>query len=381
MPVRALCGLGALAALAALGACAGASPAQPTGEPRPSASFDAVGDEVAAPRATFVGEAGQPGWEAWRLDREDVPALDLFVARDEQTRPLLVLLQGSGCVPLFFTTPEGGGHSLLFMDAVLAGDLGVHVAAIEKRGVTAFGPLPDGQPGTGLGCSEAYLEGLAKPARVRDVVDAVNALAEEPWVDGVIVAGHSEGASVASGAARILGERIEAAGLFSSAGPSQLADFVLAAHRDGDANHVRGRFGEVLFLTDPEARGTYRGHGVERWRTFAVESTPLDDLRSAPVPVFVAHGTADESSAVESADVFVVELLREGPRRPVFYVRIQGADHNLRGEGGDDFRPFVLHRFLEWALADDRPRTVLVGPPFESAQGYAPGREDPQGVR
>jgi pimeloyl-ACP methyl ester carboxylesterase len=331
----------------------------------------AGGEDATPDRRVHIEPAGEAlpdwgdltsPWERWHLERDDAPALEVFVARDETPRPLVVLLQGSGCVPLFFETPGGAGASLLFWREVAGGDHPVHFAAVEKRGVASFGPPPQGQPGTMEGCSQAYVEGAVKPERVADVVDVVSALGDEPWVDGVLVAGHSEGAAVASGVAEVLGERLVAVGLFSAAGPSQLVDFVVYAHRSGEADRVRDTFDDILTLTDPQAEGAWRGHDISRWQTFAVDTSPLEELRGKSVPVFVVHGSADESSPVESADAFVVELLREGPERPVFYLRLQEVGHGLIARGDENLRSLVLRRFISWALSESNARGVEVWP-------------------
>jgi hypothetical protein len=147
-----------------------------------------------------------------------------------------------------------------------------------------------------------------------------------------------------------------------------LVDFVVYAHRTGKPEAVREAFADIQKVIDPATRGSWHGHSLERWRSFAVESTPLDEIRSCAVPTFVADGSRDSNSPVESADTFVVELLRSDPRRGVFYWRVHEADLGFSTPGGESYTAQVLDRFLEWALSPKKGRGVIVGPPFEVAR-------------
>jgi hypothetical protein len=73
-------------------------------------------------------------WEAWRLRRAERPPLDVFFAHTSEPKPLVVLLQGSGCAPLL-AIAEGGRlrmSSLLVQPEDLAAD--VHLMAVEQVG-------------------------------------------------------------------------------------------------------------------------------------------------------------------------------------------------------------------------------------------------------
>jgi pimeloyl-ACP methyl ester carboxylesterase len=282
--------------------------------------------------------------------------------KDETPRPLLVVLAGSGCTPLFFHLEREGhrltGTRLTFALSLMGNHVGLHVATVEKVGVRSF----ELYSGDGMSdCSEEYERHVAKPERVRAVADAVAALAAEPWVTQVVLVGHSEGADVAAGVARLLGEKqLTAVGIMAGAGPSQLFDHVLFARRDAEAGGVQEAFKDVLRITDPAEEGRWNGHSLTRWRSYAVDATPLEDLRASRVPVFIAHGTEDESVPIESADLLAIELLRDRSR-PVFYLYLPGHDHGFRGPERTDNARAVLDRFLAWALAPVKQTAVQEG--------------------
>jgi pimeloyl-ACP methyl ester carboxylesterase len=339
--------------------------------PPRSSNADSVATSA---RIVFVAQTPWAPWEHWRLERASDPALDVFLAHDSTKRPLVVLLQGSGCGPLFFLSDTGSGEqkrasSLFFGKAAEARLDRAHFVAIEKHGVRSFGPF-HARDKERPQCSERYEARVDKPSRVRDVVDVIDALTKLPWVGPVLVAGHSEGADLATGVALALGQRLEAVGLFSSAGPSQLVDFAVYAHRTGDSDTIRETFVEIQHVIDAkeEAAQFWRGHSMRRWRSYAIDSTPLDEMRACGVPTFVAHGSRDTNSPVESADMFVVELMRTNPSRPIYYIRVQDADHGFQLPGGENHKDFVFDEFLNWGLSRQKNRRVLVGPPFQAAR-------------
>jgi len=315
--------------------------------------------------AMRVGPTAWDPWELWHVARPSRPRLDVFAVHDAQKRPVVVLLQGSGCQPLFSVSSNADGPrtSTLFFDAAVKDRVArVHFVAVEKRGVVSFrAPPKDDEEPT---CSPEYEAGVARSERVADIVDTIEALSRQPWAGPVLVAGHSEGADLAASVGHALGTKVAAVGLFSSAGPSQLFDMVLAAHRTGKTEAIREAFSDVQRVIDPQSTGRWRGHSMVRWKSYAVESSPLDEMRASDVPVFVAHGSRDATSPVESADLFVVELLRANVARSVAYVRVEDADHLLRSPSGEKFGPSILDRFLNWALSPSKARGVVLGPPF-----------------
>ena len=312
-------------------------------------------------RAESLGSSPLASLELWQVRRGTEPPLDVYLARAEGTRPLVVFVQGSRVVPLFELVASDGGETTLrsalpfdISDLVSARPLPFHVAFLERRGLRSF----DAAAATAGEAPENASPGVSKPDRVSDVADAVSALAAETWVSEVLLVGHSEGADVAAGVTKVLGPRIAAVALLAGAGPSQLFDFVAAARRKADDEGVRRTFEEILWLTSPAASGDYRGLPVERWTSFALDSTPLDDLQDCTVPVFVAHGTDDDAASIEGAEVFVVELMRRNGGRPVFYLVLPELNHRFVGRLADD-RAGELPRVGRWRAGQQPPSAGL----------------------
>ncbi len=100
------------------------------------------------------------------------------------------------------------------------------------------------------------------------------------------------------------------------------------------------------------------GFPADRFRTYAIDSTPLEDLAVGAVPVFVAQGTADRNSAPESADAMVVELLRRDHARAIRYLVLEGLDHGFHDERGNAHAEEVLAEFVRWSTSTSRGRSV-----------------------
>src|SRR5690606_17752504 len=179
--------------------------AHPTPPATPAAAASSSPGGPRAPRRAPAPDLVQaptalPPWSRVDVARPDAPTVTAYVAHDNHPKPLLVLLQGSNCIPLFATRrradgSEGRVSSNLWggvEDALLPK---VHLVLVERVGVESFGPPipPEAWPPARVtdACAERTYD---KALRVRDVADVIEALANRPWTTGVWIAGHSEGA-------------------------------------------------------------------------------------------------------------------------------------------------------------------------------------------
>ncbi len=323
---------------------------------RPSALPEAKGPPSA--EVTRVGPvAGLPPFiEHWKLIRPERSGasaqVDLYLSRDDEKRPLVLLLHGSGCEPLFHFSANGGRRglrsALLHFPLMMEQPRRAHFLAVEKRGVRSF-------TSENATCSAEWeTDGAKKGSRVEDAVDAIEALSREPWVSSVLVVGHSEGAQVAAGVAGVLDTKLQAVALLGGASAGQLYDFVAQARREAGPEAVDRAFADIArFAQGPLPEGQFLGLPEVRWRSFAWESTPLEDLRGSRLPVFVGHGEADRASALASADLFVAELLRQRGPHPLRYEVYPGHDHvfSPAGGGGPNQTKRVFDRFFAWATS------------------------------
>lgn len=265
-------------------------------------------------------------------------------------------------------TVDGSGvfrDTTLFQDVVAARRQTFHFAIVEKRGVEPLrlsaGMTRDERVAAfervQRPCSAQFDREVTKEARVDDVSTVAEVLSREPWVDRVILLGHSEGTHVATGV--LAGARrvpIAAAGLFASAGP--LRHFAGYAAQGPNPDRLRGLIDEIQMLQMAPDDARHDGLPVRRWRTFWLDSTPIDDVRQSQVPLFVAQGTRDGTTL--AADLFVLEALRQQPTRPVRYVVVTGGDHAFETKSKGSRVGELFIDFVNWLGASEQRTSIHV---------------------
>lgn len=294
--------------------------------------------EASAADARFVSASPKPGWDVWEV-REGESAVTVHVRKDERPLPLVVFAAGSHCLPVFFYTEGPGGRrerGMLPFDIDEARkQADFQLAVVERKNLQSFVVINDVKQSDR--CTEEH-GGVRKEERARHMAMAAKAFRGLPWVSSVLLAGHSEGADVASGALRFVAQGdVDAIGFFASGGVTQFFDLVMRGRRKGDGAAAQRAFDDLLAMTGDKPPADFEGFPRERFLTFAVDSTPLDELAASKVPLFVALGTRDHNSAPESTDAMVAELLRRDRSRPLHYLVLDGLDHGFNDASGKSF--------------------------------------------
>ena len=323
---------------------------------------------LSTPRLELVAERNTltRSWFEYRISSAG-RVTTVYIAHDRQPKPVVFLLQGSACYPLFTVEADDSYRpTIVFQDALAPALNRVHLAMIEHPGVERVrfsSGMTQAQKEelferTGRDCSTEYLKNRVKRVRVEDVVGALEAVASEPWAVGFVLAGHSEGTHVATGVLRFDGTvEIETAGLFASTGPTPF--WGSYARRGGDDRTAfQEAFDRIRMLQRADDDFMYQGHPARRWRTYWLDSTPLDDVRESNVPLFVAHGTRD--GTILAPDLFVMEAIRQQPDRPLRYVVVDDGDHAFETSDGVWQVDALFDDFLDWTLDSDRATSVTV---------------------
>lgn len=314
------------------------------------------------PPLTLIAARQRGHWARYRVVHNG-RGIDVYLAHDSQPKPLVIFLQGSGCTPLMTVDADGTfSDTSLFQDLIASRLSTVHVAMIDKRGVEPlrFSPGMTQQAKeraferAGRECSAEYLQHVTKQERVDDVVATMAALAAQPWVRETILVGHSEGTHVTTGVLKQTSS-ITAAGLFASAGPIPFyAGYV--ARGAGDRSRLQSIIDQIRTLQSAGDDVMYQGLPVRRWKTFWLESTPIDDVRDSAVPLFVAQGSRDDTTL--AADLFALEAIRQQPRRSLRYVVVEQGDHAFETPDRKSHLAELFDDFLAWALDAGRQTSL-----------------------
>ena len=332
-------------------------------QPQVAVSSDVAGQPL--PALVLVQQGAEGGWSHYRLEGATRP-VDLFVTRDDQPKPVVFLLHGSGCAPLMTVQPENTYRTTsIFQDAITPELMRVHFVMVEQQGVEPLRFSPsmtqeqklEAFERTERECTTEFFENKTKNVRVDDALAAMEAVAMEPWARQIIVAGHSEGTDVTTGVLRREPSvEIAAAGLFASATPIRFWGGYVAS--GGGREAFQRRFDRIRMLQRADDDFMYEGLPARRWKTFWLDSTPMEDVRKSAVPLFVTHGTRDET--ILAPDLFVLEAIRQQPERALRYVVVEEGNHAFETPDGRWRIPELMNNFLDWAVDPNRVTAVEV---------------------
>lgn len=298
-------------------------------------------------------------WRKWEIQRKDLPSLDIYGIVDKsKKKPVLVMIQGSKCYPLFRKKDGKLVSPLLVYESSFFRKFDMHVVALERRGIRSFEPISEELSGKDprARCSSTY-GGFTKQERVRDILDGLSVMKQQPWFGKAVLMGHSEGVDVVTAVAKELpAEQVLALGLFSGAAPSNFFDFIVGGRKTSNLKQVQSIFDDLIWMTGPTAEGKYGGYPIARFRSFFVETSNLDEALASAAPMYVANGILDHKAPVEGADLFVVEVLRKQPSRKVHYINYSGLDHDFTDKSNLDHSAQVLDKFITWALEEKKER-------------------------
>ncbi len=301
-------------------------------------------------------------------------------ANPEAKRPLVLVIQGSGCSSLWQAVrgaegsadgkPRIGGglQDLVYRD--FGGE--VRVIAVEKPGVDF---LDNPQPaGSGDPCSDAF-KAHHTPQEWSGALSAAlrHALAL-PGVDPsrVLVLGHSEGADMAGYVAQANPDIVTHAACLAGAGITQLFDMTQLAWSEqtpGESLEARSARVQAVYDTwaaikrDPGAIDKSAwGHPYKRWSSFAAVSPAESLLATNPrTQLFLAHGTSDQAVPIASFDAGLALLASKG--RTATVRRLPGLDHGFAREDeepGAGMRQ-IVGEAVRWFLTN-QPRSEFTEP-------------------
>jgi len=307
---------------------------------RPSISFLA-GLLLAASASAASVEEASIDFKSFSITRltllaESGPPVRYYISKPAQKAPLVLYIQGSGCVPPFLGIGTEKRASTIYSWLPLAQQGRYAVMAVDK-------PYQSEQPqqgpfGSAIGCAGEFNQHFSYETWLATLTQAVRHALRRPEVDAsrVLVIGQSEGAPMAAGLARVLPEVTDVV-LLGANGPSQLFDFAANIYRTSDSDEVKAlRLQELdaaygAIAADPASTTKFAwGHTYLRWSSFFAQST-MDNLAHSKARIYIAAGMQDNSVPILSTEVLYTQLRTQG--RDVTMRRVPMAGHSLVPEG------------------------------------------------
>ena len=279
--------------------------------------------ELKVSRFSLAGENGAP--------------VRYYLSQPAAKAPLVLFIQGSGCIPPFLKLDTPQRLSTVFNWLPLAQQGKYAVMVVDKPYQPSA--MPEDHPGAAIGCPQAFNDHFSYDSWLATLRSAVRHALVQPTVDAgrVLVIGVSEGGTMAAGLARALPEITNVA-LIGASGPTQLYDFAVDIYGGKDDDAAKARRLEKLDATfsriqaDPASTSKFAwGHTYLRWSSFMAQSS-AHNLAQSRARVYLASGMRDSAVPILSTELMYAQLRAQG--RDVRFRRVPLADHGLVPEGG-----------------------------------------------
>lgn len=287
--------------------------------------FDA--GPLALSRFTLQGDSGDSG-----------APVRYVLSHAGHKAPLVLYIQGSGCVPPFTGLGTPKRSSNIFNWAPLAAQHRYAVMAVDKP-YQPDQPPASSQLGTATACPPAFNAHFSYDSWLATLKAALRHALAQPDVDAsrVLVIGISEGAAMAAGLAHAMPEVTHVALIGGPPGTTQLYDVIAHAYAEpGSDDDKLRRLGELdatidAIAADPRSTGKFfAGHTYLRWSSFFAQSHG-EDLAQSKARVYMVDGMQDASVPILSTEAAYARL--RGLGRDVTFRRIPNADHGLAAPG------------------------------------------------
>lgn len=264
------------------------------------------------------------------------PPVRYYLSAPAHKAPLVLYIQGSGCVPPFVGLGTPNRYSTIYSWLPQAAQGRYAVMAVDK-------PYQSDEPqqgpgGSAIGCAGEFNQHFSYDIWLATLKQALRHALARPEVDArrVLVIGFSEGAPMAAGLARDLPEITDVV-LVGANGPTQSYDFAANIYRANDSDedklrHLR-ELDETFSAISAEPASTSKfawGHTYLRWSSFFAQST-ANNLAHSKARVYLASGMQDNSVPILSTEVLYAQLRAQG--RDVTFRRVPSAGHNLAPQG------------------------------------------------
>ncbi len=262
----------------------------------------------------------------WRLDIPDTA---------DKSVGLVVLMQGSGCLSADHNANLSQVRSVFSEFAALT---------VEKYGVS---PGDDSEE-----CSPEFYENHSVSQRIADYLQIIGSLRSRAWWNGqLVLVGGSEGGGVAAALAEPA--QADAVVLISTGGGITFGQMVRDSIMDTMHRHsvpeaewpaIDAAF--AYAREHPDSSDTWAGSSYRYWAD-AIDRRPVDDMLAANSAFLLLHGSADSSSAVQSARM-TADRFADAKRCNLTSIEFSSYDHSMIDADGRSRMSDVLELARNW---------------------------------
>lgn len=281
-------------------------------------------------------------FKTWSIQRITLPqagqpAVSYYLSPPKTKAPLVLFVQGSGCIAPFSGLGTDNRSASIFPYVGLAMGGRFAVMAVDKPYQTAG--RQDGEPNGALECSAEFNKHYSYDTWLATLRTALQHALARPDVDPsrVLVVGMSEGGVLAAGLARAM-PQVSAVALVGSSGTTQLYDMIASTYQGSGSDADKLKELQLIeatvkqIMAEPDSVSKFAwGHTYRRWSSFLAQS-PADNLLQSKARVYIASGMQDKSVPILSSEAMYAQLRMRG--RDVTMVRVPGGSHDLLTEAG-----------------------------------------------
>jgi len=286
------------------------------------------------------------GLNHYSIQDDELGKINFFVTQKniEKEKPLLIFLDGSGNLPLYFILKKSNGTSQIIRSIPsnfyrLADKF--HFVVISKPGVPFIDSLEvdsfeEFAPHK-YKPSKEYNERLSLEWRVNSASLVIDYLYEKlPIKEKEIIAvGYSEGGQVVPKLA-LTNEKVTKIVNIVGGGLNQFFDFITASRlkaqkgiitqeqAQNEIDSLYQVFSEIY--KNPNTTNKYwQGHTYKRWASFC-KDVPLENMIQLDIPILVISCGYDENSLITGIDYVELEFLRK-QKKNLTYKVYPDCDH------------------------------------------------------
>ncbi|WP_187696572.1 alpha/beta hydrolase family protein [Xanthovirga aplysinae] len=285
------------------------------------------------------------GFQAFSLEDSMLGTINFYVSKNkiEESKPLLVLLDGSGHLPIYSKVKKSDGTSFIFSSNPFrykAISEKYHVVLISKPGVPFLDSLKaesQQEFKRNYPPSKAYTKHLSLDWRVNTTSKIIDYLTQELVVkdNEVIAIGYSEGGHVVPKLA-LINKKVKKIVNIVGGGLNQFNDFITE-------NRLKGQKGLIsaveaqqnvdslyavfddIYKNPLSTDNFWLGHTYKRWASFC-KDIPLENMLSLDIPILLISGGQDQNTPIAGLDYVKLEFLRNNKTNLTYKV-YPNCDH------------------------------------------------------
>lgn len=272
-------------------------------------------------------------WTTIQILNDSLGIVEVHIdtSNQKKRKPILLFLEGSGNLPLFFKRSDGRYSSGITLNTdKYAKDY--HILLVSKPGIPLEDSLHYSFSGRGYyplnpEYTELYSLNWRAGAGAIAIDFALKYLKVDPTK--VIVMGHSEGSQVAPLVAVKNNSVTHVISMMGNA-LTQFYDFLMNERLSvlkGDISPIQAQYTiDSLFLeyekifSDPSNTSSqWYGETYKKWNSFAVQS-PLESMLLLEIPILYIAGGMDVNQNIINMDYARLEFLRKGKKNLTYKV-------------------------------------------------------------